>query len=102
MSSPYDTIKEMNNELEFRNDLLKNEIEINNELTIYSYVLVAFLLVIAVISIKFYIEKEQAVIDVADRQHKLDKWEDFNKSFIPETALPRVHEIEAIYNEERK
>lgn len=26
-------------------------------------------------------------------------WEDFNKSFIPGTALPRLPEIEAIYNE---
>lgn len=26
-------------------------------------------------------------------------WIDFNKSYIPETALPRIKEIEAIYNE---
>lgn len=29
-------------------------------------------------------------------------WEDFNRSFIPETALPRIKEIEAIYAEEKR
>jgi hypothetical protein len=39
---------------------------------------------------------------VEELQGYKQAWVDFNKSFIPETALPRVPEIEAIYNEERK
>lgn len=31
-----------------------------------------------------------------------NSWNDFNKSFIPSTCLPRVHEIEMIYNEKIK
>jgi hypothetical protein len=113
MSSPHDRIEEMkykieslSYELEARNDQLKKEKQTNHELTVFNYVLIGLFVIITVISITWYNEKEQykkdIVMVVKDRADWEHKWTDFNKSFIPETALPRCADIEAIYNEERK
>ena len=73
-----------------------------------NYLIVSFVCLVIGFSMTRYenyrLKKDIVTIsqDVADRQHKLDKWVDFNKSYIPETALPRIPEIEAIYMEERK
>ena len=78
----------------------------NEEITFLLYMSIFAFLIVLVVAIVFINKSNQyekdivmIVKDVVDRQHSLDVWEDFNRSYIPETALPRIKEIEAIYLE---
>jgi len=89
---PIDTIQQLKDE--------------NYKLTILAYVFLFAFGLVLILAIKqrgevIQYQKDIVMVekDRADWEHK---WTDFNKSYIPETALPRVPEIEAIYNEERK
>jgi len=79
------------------------------ELEITRYVLVGICIISVMFSAIIFSKNKEyehdiimAVSDVANRQRQLDKWEDFNKSYIPETDLPRLRDVKAIYNEEIK
>lgn len=90
MSSPIDTITETQQKV--------------HELTVTLYITTAVAVVSMIMAIVFYYQKSQyekdiimTVKDIADRQHQLDMWNEFNRTHIPETALPRIKEIETLY-----
>lgn len=70
---------------------------------IFNAVVIAMFFIMAAISIASINERNDLIIENEQLETELNaskqKWADFNKSYMPETALPRVPEIEAVYLE---
>lgn len=105
MSSPYDTIKELNETIDALSD--ENSIQRQNN---YQLILInigmVFVFSIVISFVLWYANGLR--INNIEKNKKLEElqkykcaWEDFNKTHIPETCLQRLPEIEAIYNERK-
>ena len=85
MSSPHDTI-------ESKNKKIRN-------LRILVAVLITAFIAIVWYANGLRVDNIKKNKEVRELQCYKQAWNDFNKSYMPETALPRIPAIEAIYKE---
>ena len=67
---------------------------------IFNAVVIAMFFIMVAISIASINERNDLIIENEQLETELNaskqKWADFNKSYMPETALPRLHEVEKV------